>query len=124
MSKLQTSGLDALRVWEPLTPITGPNGPAVPEKHRGRVGGGAQEPRGGSPGPILLSAPGAVTGVPATCTEDEWAAGHRSQVAAPRGQSCFLPLVRLLVCPPPETDSSSPTSDLHCFLDQFPRKRP
>lgn len=66
VSKLQTSGLDALRVWEPLTPITGPNGPAVPEKHRGRVGGGAQEPRGGSPGPILLSAPGAVTGVPAT----------------------------------------------------------
>ena len=34
--------------------------------HRGRMGGGAQEPGGGSPGPILLSAPGAVTGVPAT----------------------------------------------------------
>lgn len=79
-SQLQTGGLDALCVWEPLTPTTGSSGPAVPQRSTkdkwaamsrdthvdGETIQKTQKPGSGHPGPIPFPAPGVATGVPAT----------------------------------------------------------
>lgn len=73
LAELQTSGLDALCVWEPLTPTMGSNSPAVPQrraKSRDTHVDGETIQRaqkwGRLPAANPIFCPGVVTGVPAT----------------------------------------------------------